>query len=270
MPNAPNTKALKAYNIIRNYTANTAEIAMYGDVLESRPVDWWTGEPIPGPMILLDEFLADLDQLAGCSEITVRINSGGGDMYAGVTIYQRLRELSGNVITVVDGLAASAASVIFMAGSIRRVHSGSNVMIHSAAFRLSGAYQLAALDKVRSGLIAHNQAAACIYSEVTGKPEADILAMMEAETWFPGKTAVDEGFATELYTVPAGSAVALKLTPDRSRLMLGDRAVASARFRKVPDAIPAMSEAEFAALNNSNNPQLEGVALLLHNYLKEV
>ncbi len=66
----------------------SAEITLYGDIYEQRPVDWWTGEPVPGDFILLDDFLEDLKKVAGCKEITVRINSYGGDAGVSNTIHQ--------------------------------------------------------------------------------------------------------------------------------------------------------------------------------------
>ena len=73
---------------------NSAEITMYGDIYESQPVDPWTGELVEGQFILLDEFLADLEKIAGCKEITVRMNSYGGDAGVSNTIHNRLRELA--------------------------------------------------------------------------------------------------------------------------------------------------------------------------------
>ena len=73
-----------------------AELTMYGDIYEARPVDWWTGEPIEGDFILLDEFLADLEEIRRCSELTIRMNSYGGDANVANVIHNRLRELGGS------------------------------------------------------------------------------------------------------------------------------------------------------------------------------
>ena len=132
---------IKPYNIA-SVGENDVEISLYGEVVSTRPVDWWTGNPIPGNFIALDEFLKDLDELGTKDNITVHINSVGGDLYAGIAIYNRLKGLGANIITINDGLAASAGSIIFMSGNERRVNSGSNLMIHGAAGFMCGYYQM--------------------------------------------------------------------------------------------------------------------------------
>ena len=138
---------------------NDAEINMYGEIVEEHPTDWWTGEPVPGNFIALDDFLADLDGLRTKDNITVHINSVGGSLYAGVSIYNRLKELPANVVTINDGLAASAASVIFQAGNPRKVNAGSCLMIHEAAALLIGYFQTKDLKTEMKRLDAHNRTA---------------------------------------------------------------------------------------------------------------
>lgn len=259
----PNIKGLRAYAITRNTATNTAEVNMYGEVVEAQPTDWF-GDPIPGNYIILSDFLDDLNELATCSRIVIHINSGGGDMYAGVSIYNRLRELGGEIVTVCDGLAASAASVIFMAGDVRRVFAGSNIMIHSAATRLCGYYQDGDVEKALNQLRAHNQSMVNIYVERTGKTEEEIHAMVDGtETWFTGGKAVSEGFATEL-AENTGKTVALKYSPDRAQLVSGSYAVAARCFRSIPDGVPVMTQAEYEA---AQNPQASPLANLIHSII---
>ncbi len=268
MPRKPNAGAeLKPYAISRDPTTNTAEINMYGEVVAARPTDF-RGAPIPGDYIILQEFLEDLNELATCSRIVVHINSGGGDMYAGVSICHRLRELDAEIITIVDGLAASAASVIFMAGDIRRVYPGSNIMIHSAAVALCGYYRGHDLIQTIDRLDAHTQSMVNIYAQCTGKTEDEIHAMVDGtETWFTGKKAVNEGFATELAEAPA-KALQLRLSPDRAQLVSGSYAVAAKLFNSIPDTVPVMTQAEYAAMQGpANDTPKQGIALLIENML---
>lgn len=133
MPNpTPNSKYPQAYNIAEVGT-NDAEINLYGEVVATRPVDFWTGKPLPGDYIEQDAFLRDLDELSTKDNITVHINSVGGDFYAGLAIYNRLRSLNASITTINDSLAASAGSIIFVAGDKgkRKVNAGSNLMIHA-------------------------------------------------------------------------------------------------------------------------------------------
>ena len=149
-----------------------------------------------------------------------------------------------------DGLAASSASVIFMAGDVRRVYPGSNVMIHSAANGLCGYYQIQDLETALERLKAHNQSMINIYADRTGKTEEEIHAMVDGkgkEAWFTGKVAVDEGFATELAAAPS-KAVQLKYSPDRTQLCCGSYAVAASLFSNIPGSVPVMTQAEYDAM----------------------
>lgn len=250
MPKVIPLQGVKPYNIVVNSVTNSAEITMYGEVVEKRPIHWWTGKPVEGNFIVLNEFLDDLENLSTRPDITIRINSGGGNMNAGVVIYNRLRELSANITTINDGLAASAASIIFLAGDVRKMHPGSIVMIHGAAALPYDYLQEQDAVNMVEMLKAHNQAGINIYVERTGMDEADLRQMMAhgAEGWFTGQQAVDEGFATEVITdTEDAEPVSMKLSPDRTRLMVGGRAVAACLLGKLPEGIPCMTAEEYAA-----------------------
>lgn len=223
---------------------NDAEISMYGEVVEKHPVDWWTGEPIPGNFIALDDFLRDLDDLGTKDTITVHINSVGGSLYAGLAIYNRLRALAANVITINDALAASAASIIFQAGNTRKVNAGSNLMIHEAASFLYGYYQVRDLKEGIKYLEAHNKTAVAAYAERTGKDAESIKSMLAKETWMTGQEAVDAGFADEV--ISNGGDVSMSLTPDK-RFIVSNGVAMSTRGMSIMPAAAAMMTAEQAA-----------------------
>lgn len=236
MPNT-NGPVLRPYNIVVN-DDGSAEVNMYGEVVDRRPTDFWTGKPIDGNFIVLSEFLRDLDELRDKSSITVHINSVGGDMYAGIAIYNRLKELSGHVTTVNDGLAASAGSLIFMAGDTRKVNAGSNIMIHGAAGLLWGYYQVQDLRAAIKQLEAHNKAAVNIYAERTGRPAEEIKPMVDRETWLTGQDAVTAGFATEV--VETSEPVKMSLTADRAHLVVNGVSMSTRGLGKIPEGIPVM------------------------------
>ena len=73
---------------------DTAEIIMYGEIVEQQPVDWWSGEPIDGQYIIESEFLKDLKAVEDAKTITIRMNSVGGDAGVSILIHNRLRELA--------------------------------------------------------------------------------------------------------------------------------------------------------------------------------
>lgn len=239
---------MKPYNIVVNEADNSAEINMYGEVVAARPTDWWTGEPIPGNFIAQDEFLRDLEDLAGKDNITVHINSVGGDMYAGIAIYNRLKGLAAKVTTINDGLAASAGSLIFMAGDTRKVNAGSNIMIHGAAGFMYGYYQVQDLRKSIKQLEAHNKAGINIYAEATGKDADSIKAMVDRETWLTGQEAVDAGFADEVIGGEENP-VQMRLSPDRATMMVNGYPVAARFLGNIPETVAVMSAEEWAKVS---------------------
>ena len=229
------------YNIVVNEESNSAEINMYGEVVATRPIDWWTGNPIPGNFIAQDEFLRDLEELAGKDSITVHINSVGGDMYAGIAIYNRLKGLAAKVTTINDGLAASAGSLIFMAGDTRKVNAGSNLMIHGAAGFLYGYYQVQDLAAIKKQLEAHNKAGINIYAEATGKDKDTIKAMVDRETWLTGADAVEAGFAHEV--IGEDTPVSMSLTPDKTHIVVNGVSKSVRGLTNIPAGIQVMPAA---------------------------
>lgn len=232
---------------------NDAEINMYGEVVEQHPTDWWTGEPIPGNFIALDDFLADLDGLRTKDNITVHINSVGGSLYAGVSIYNRLKELPANVVTINDGLAASAASVIFQAGNPRKVNAGSCLMIHEAAALLIGYFQTKDLKTEMKRLDAHNRTAIAAYAEATGIDSDTIKNALAKETWMTGQEAVDAGYADEV--IDSGSKVSMSLSPDKRFIVSNGVAMSARGMGAYPTGIKTMTAAQAAIFVGKNAPE---------------
>lgn len=229
---------------------NDAEISMYGEVVERHPTDWWTGEPVPGNFIALDDFLADLDELGSKDNVTIHINSVGGSLYAGLAIYNRLRSISANVITVNDALAASAASIIFQAGNTRKVHAGSNLMIHGAAGFLCGYYQVPDLKDSIKSLESANKTAAAAYAQATGKDAASVKAMMDRETWMTGQEAVDAGFADEV--IDGETEISMSLSPDKRFIVSNGVAMSTHGMGTYPTGIKTMTAAQAAIFVGKN------------------
>lgn len=241
---------MKPYNIAFDGD-DEATIDMYGEVVETRPIDWWTGEAIPGNFIVLDEFLNDLKELEGKSSITVHINSVGGSFYAGLAIYNRLRTLGASITTINDSLAASAGSIIFMAGDKgqRKAYAGSNLMVHGVMGFLYGYYNVSDLKTTIKTLQAHDKALVAVYKEATGLDEETIRSAIAKDTYMTGQEAVDAGWADELISSEGEDPVNVKLNPTKSHLMVNGHAVAACLFGKLPENIPAMTAEEFAALS---------------------
>lgn len=152
--------------------------------------DWWTGEGITAKRIA-----ATLRALAG-QDVTVNINSPGGDYFEGLAIYNLLREHKGNVTVNILGIAASAASVIAMAGDVVRIARAGFLMIHNAWVTTSGDRHQ--LRETADWLEPFDATAADIYAIRTAIPTDQIAVMLDKETWIGGAEAVERGFADEL------------------------------------------------------------------------
>lgn len=132
----------------------------------------------------------------GGADVTVNINSPGGDVWEAITIYNMLREYQGKVTVKVLGLAASAASVIAMAADEIQIGRASFLMIHNGWVVAMGNRN--DLRDVAEYLEPIDRAIAELYAERTGLPAADISKMMDDETYIGGQVAIDSGFADAL------------------------------------------------------------------------
>ena len=131
----------------------------------------------------------------------VEINSGGGEIFAASEIYTALRSYAGGVIVRIVGLAASAASIIAMAGESEMTPTGM-MMIHNVQTEASGDYRQ--MEHTAGTLRDANHAIISAYVAKTGRPEAEIAAMMDAETWITAKRAVELGLVDRVMQPDTG------------------------------------------------------------------
>lgn len=129
-------------------------------------------------------------------DIEVHINSGGGDVYAGSEIYTALRSYSGKVVVKIVGIAASAASVIAMAGDVVEISPTAQIMIHNVSSRVDGDHNT--LLHEAGVLEGFNKSIANAYVDKTGKAMDDLLDLMNKTTWFDAESAVNQGFADRI------------------------------------------------------------------------
>lgn len=132
------------------------------------------------------------------SPIEVVINSGGGDVFAGSEIFTALKEYNGEVTVKIVGLAASAASVIAMAGDKILISPTAQMMIHNVSTYGGGDYR--DFEHTAEVLKSANQSIANAYKTKTGKSDEELKVLMDAETWFNAEEAVEQGFADEVMT----------------------------------------------------------------------
>lgn len=170
--------------------------------------DWWTGGGFTGKRMS-----AALRSI-GKADVTVRINSPGGDMFEGIAIYNLLREHPAKVTVEVMGLAASAASIIAMAADEIVMGLGSFLMIHNAWGAVVG--NQADLRDAADLFSTFDRALVDIYEARTGQKRSAIEDMMAAETWMAPSEAVKSGFADKVGTESAPSAKASARQQDRA------------------------------------------------------
>lgn len=149
----------------------------------------WYGDEVT-PQLFKDELNA------GSGNITVWINSPGGDVFAAAQIYNMLRDYKGSVTVKIDGIAASAASVIAMAGNTVYVSPVAMMMIHNPATMAMGEAKdmqkaIVMLNEVKESILN-------AYESKTGLTRARLSHMMDDETWFNAKKAVELGFADKI------------------------------------------------------------------------
>lgn len=188
----PKAKSKNAATVESNVQQlGVAEIYIYGEIGES----WFEEKEITGKTI------ADqLSLIPGDTQIHLHINSPGGDVNEGLAIYNLLRKRSPYVTAFIDGYACSAASFIALAADKVVSPESSIWMIHPASgFCYGTASDMRSTADV---LDVHTDAVLGIYAERTGKSREEVSALLESETWFTGKEALEMGFATQATSEP--------------------------------------------------------------------
>lgn len=172
----------KFWNWVRNEEDSDERILMLNGHIST---ETWLGDDVT-PEIFRDELNS------GTGNVTVWINSPGGDCFAAAQIYNMLMEYRGNVDVRIDGIAASAASVIAMAGNTVSISPVGMMMIHNPATISIGDEQemkraIDRLSEIKESIIN-------AYELKTGLPRKQLSNLMNAESWFNAKKAKELGF----------------------------------------------------------------------------
>ena len=196
MPAVSGVSALVDGRVLEKWSADAAGIravesgdnviTMFGAIGE----DYWSGGGITAKSVT-----AQLRAI-GNRPIEVQINSPGGDMFEGIAIYNVLREHAQAVTIKIMGMAASAASVIAMAGDTVEIGAASFLMIHNCwVVAVGNRHDMA---ETATYLAPFDQAMADVYSHRTGKTAAECATWMDAETYMSGSVAIERGFADDM------------------------------------------------------------------------
>lgn len=178
---------MKKFWEIKNKGNKTGEIFIYSEISSSK---YWGDETTP------QAFKEDLDALGDIDTLNIYINSPGGDCFSGFAIYNMIKRHKAYKVVHIDGLAASAASFIAMAGDKIIMPKNAMMMIHCAWTYFAG--NARDIIKIADELEKIDKSLVSMYAERTGLPDEQIMAMMEEETWMTADDAISKGFADEL------------------------------------------------------------------------
>lgn len=197
------------YRVVANKANDSAEIYVYGVI----GTDWF------GDGVSAKQFADDLKALGKVKTIDLRINSEGGSVFDGKAMYSLLNEHPARIVVHIDGLAASAASFLAMAGDEIEISEGGFIMIHNAyTIAMGDARELRRsaemLDTVNNTIID-------VYAARTKGDRKKIAQMMDDETWMTGAEAVENGFADRMV----------------ENLKVAASVVDAARYKKLPASL---------------------------------
>ncbi|MAM87561.1 MAG: hypothetical protein CME36_09685 [unclassified Hahellaceae] len=200
----------------KNRINKSGELLLYGEI-----GDWFDGNDALS-------IVTELESL-NSEALTVRIHSGGGSIMEGLAIYNRLKQSSAFVTVQIDGIAASMASVVAMAGDKVTMPSNGFLMVHKPWLLSAG--NADELRKSADTLDSFEDSLIHAYTTKTGMPEAEIREMLSAETWINAAQALEMGFIDEISdAMEAAASIDLKA------------------FNNVPDALLKAAHQTPAAL----------------------
>ena len=181
------SKKHKKFWNLKALDEKTGELTLYGEISD---VTWWGDEITP------KQFKEELDALGDIDTLNVYINSPGGDVFAGQTIYSMIKRHKAQVNVYIDGVAASIASLIAMAGDKVIMPANAMMMVHNPwAFAAGNAQDFRKLaddlDKIRDSMIVAYESKSALTTD-------EIKKLLDAETWLSAKDCHEYGFADEI------------------------------------------------------------------------
>lgn len=201
------------------------ELLLYGAISSNQ--SWWEDRVTPGQF---NKELAALGE--DVPEIIVRINSPGGDVFAANAIYTRLKDHPANITVKIDGWAASAATIIAMAGDTIKIAKNGVFMIHDPAMTVYDTFKEEDFTKLAQELKVIKQSIVNTYAMKTGRTEQEISNFMSEESWWTGDAAVENGFCDELMFEESKTVV-----ENENRIVVNSVPFDITNFSTIPKAI---------------------------------
>ena len=233
--------------------SETAELLLYGEISD---VSWYGDEVTP------KEFHEDLISCEG-KDLAVHINSPGGDVFAAQAIYTQLKAYTGKVTMHIDGMCASAATIIACAGDTVIMPSNTIYMIHNPKSAMLGYFDAPQLDKISESLGAVKQTIVNVYmARVHGVlTETQIKHKMDSETWMTADEAKSYGFVDEIT-----EAIPIENKWDGDALIVNSVSCKLERFKNISDLraiLPDRSQNRRSDFSMTDNEILQKIKNVL-------
>ena len=207
----------------RNAADGSGELLLYGNIAGEK--SWYSDDVTP------KQFAEDLAGLGTVSNITVRINSGGGDVFAAVEIGNLLEQHPATVTARIGGVCASAATIIACHCNKVIAANDSTYMVHPVSM-YCGYANAADLQKYLEALATIKENIISLYAKKTGRTKDEVTAWMDAESWWTGPQAKENGFADELTDEEAGATY-----ENRGGVLFVNSVSMGAKFDKAPEFV---------------------------------
>ena len=250
----------KFYNLIPGQPGEASRLYIDGAIVSGYSgYDWWTDEHQTGAYDFRNE-------LAQCGPVTVYINSPGGDVFAGAAMYSALLDHPHKVTVKIMGIAASAASVVAMAGDEVLISPVGYMMIHDPWSYVVGnaremEHEAQVLREIGEGIVA-------AYQKKTGKTTDEIRRLLEAETYMNAQSAIENGFCDGLFTpdedkaalaqasAPAASMRGRDYTPAAYMARMGGRKLSKSTACRVQSADDIVNKEIICDIGDQNKSEL--------------
>lgn len=214
----------KFWNIVPGTEKAAPELILYGPISSQK--SWFDDNVTP------QQFNADIAAIGDVPEIVVRINSGGGDVFAANAIFTRLKDHTAKITVKIDGWAASAATIIAMAGDTVKIAKNGVFMIHEPAMTVWDTFRAQDFEKMAAELDVIKQSIVNTYAMKTGKDAEEISNLMSEETWWTGDEAVENGFCDELMFEEASTVI-----ENSSKIVVNSMPIDISQYKTVPKVL---------------------------------
>lgn len=216
-----------------NQVGNTVELLLYGDISQT---SWWGDEVTPR------QFAEELAGLGALDKIVVRINSGGGDVFAAQAIGNQLEQHPAEVTAKIDGLCASAATIVACHCGKVIAANDSTYMVHPVRMGAYGYYNAEELKKYIEALDAIRESITGLYAKKTGREKDEVAGWMDETKWWTAQQAKENGFIDELVDDAEETVV-----ENRDGMLFVNSVNMHLPFDKAPDFVQSSKAAKTAA-----------------------